>query len=169
VEAGRLEVISEPFAPVELVERLRSRMSVLADDKALSLNVVIDPALPEILLGDAGRLGQIATNLLSNAIKFTHDGSVTLEVRQHSPDTWQIIVSDTGIGIPEEAQQYIFEAFRQVDSSSQRRYGGSGLGLAIVQQLCRLMNGSIEVVSRPGAGSTFTITLPLVEATEFEY
>ena len=115
-------------------------------------------------MGDEPRVEQVAINLISNAFKFTAEGSVTLDIGvNQDAHTWTIRVIDTGIGIPPHALDLIFEEFRQVDGSPTRAYTGSGLGLAIVRNLVRLMNGSIVVESELGKGSTFTVTLPLVE------
>ncbi|CAG0971300.1 partial Sensor histidine kinase RcsC, partial [Gammaproteobacteria bacterium] len=136
----------------------------LAQKKGLSFNVTVDPSLPEMVHGDRERITQIAPNLLSNAFKFTQSGSVDLRLNG-GHDTWQIEVHDTGIGIPPHALNYIFDEFRQLDGSSTRVYGGTGLGLAIVRKLCALMNGNVRVTSVLGEGSTFTVTLPLSDAT----
>jgi len=169
IEAGRLELVSEPMSVRALVERWRSQTAVLAEQKGLSFNVEIDPRLPEKLYGDPERLTQIAVNLLSNAFKFTEKGGVNL-VLGRLDGAWLIQVSDTGIGIPPHAINYIFDEFRQVDGSSRRMYGGSGLGLSIVRHLSRMMNGSVSVTSDLGKGSVFTVKLPLVavEAVETE-
>ncbi len=160
IEAGRMELVNEPFAPRALVEKWRSQISVLAEKKALNFEVDIDPALPEQLYGDAERITQIAVNLMSNAIKFTENGGVRLAV-QVQDNQWLIRVTDSGIGIPPHALNYIFEEFRQVDGSSTRVYGGTGLGLAIVKKLCRMMGGDIKVTSELGKGSVFTVNLPV--------
>ncbi len=160
IEAGRMELVQEALLPRQLVEQWQTQMSILAEQKGISFEVNVDPNLPETVYGDGQRITQIATNLLSNAFKFTKEGKVTLDVEQ-AADTWLIRVSDTGVGIPPHALNYIFEEFRQVDSSSKREYGGTGLGLAIVRNLCRTMGGSVRVTSELGAGSVFTVVLPL--------
>lgn len=108
------------------------------------------------------RLKQILINLVGNGIKFTSVGQVDVNIMKLEDSCWTIIVRDTGIGIPAEALDYVFEQFRQVDNSSTRRYEGTGLGLAIVQRLVTLMGGSIAVQSEVEKGSTFTIHLPLI-------
>ncbi|MFN8376033.1 MAG: ATP-binding protein [Anaerolineae bacterium] len=160
IEAGRLELVNEPLQPRQMVEQWRAQMSVLAEQKGVDFEVHVDPALPETLYGDGQRITQIAVNLLGNAFKFTTQGTVKLDVQQQA-DKWTIRVSDTGIGIPPHALNYIFEEFRQVDGSSKRQYGGTGLGLAIVRNLCRTMDGNILVSSELGKGSVFTVILPL--------
>lgn len=160
IESGRMELVDVAFSPSDLVEKWRKQLSVLADQKNLLFLVNVDPALPSRLLGDDDALSKIGQNLLSNAFKFTEKGRVTLDVKRKD-NTWQIIVSDTGIGIPSHAHEYIFDEFRQVDGSSTRKYGGTGLGLAIVQKLVLLMNGKIQLESQVGEGSTFIVTLPL--------
>lgn len=164
IEADRIELTQEPLSMQDLATRWQSQMQVLAQKKGLSFNVTVDPSLPEMVHGDRERITQIATNLLSNAFKFTQSGSVDLRLNG-GHDTWQIEVHDTGIGIPPHALNYIFDEFRQLDGSSTRVYGGTGLGLAIVRKLCALMNGNVRVTSVLGEGSTFTVTLPLSDAT----
>jgi signal transduction histidine kinase len=116
--------------------------------------------MPGIMSGDEETLTKVTLNLLSNAIKFTHQGQISLKLHYRFT-TWSIEVSDTGIGIPPHAREYIFDEFRQVDQSSRRLYGGTGLGLAIVQKLTRAMGGTVTVKSELGKGSTFTVTLPV--------
>jgi signal transduction histidine kinase len=140
---------------------------VIAQKKGLPLEVEIAPQLPDNLYGDAEHIRQIVINLLSNAFKFTDKGKVRLELRQKDGDVI-FRVMDTGIGIPPHALNYIFDEFRQVDSSSQRVYGGTGLGLAIVRRLCVIMGGGIQVSSKLGEGSVFTVTLPLHPVVEPE-
>ena len=117
------------------------------------------PDLP-LLSTDQDKVQQILMNLLSNAVKFTPAGSITITAQQHDGEI-TIAVADTGIGIPAEALEHIFEEFRQVDSSTTRQYGGTGLGLSISRRLAQLLGGDITVQSTVGVGSTFTVTLPL--------
>ena len=162
IEAGRVEILNQPFSPAEMLSSVELSLKPQATNKGLVFATELDPKLPPKLIGDAKRLEQILINLTSNAVKFTEKGSVTVVLKRLSTEEWAILVSDTGIGIPPHSLETIFEKFRQVDGSSRRAYGGSGLGLAIVRELALLMNGSVKVKSPPGAGSTFTVTLPLI-------
>ena len=119
--------------------------------------------MPPTIIGDPQRLQQILVNLTNNAVKFTDRGSIHVKIRPHQDGkNWQIQTLDTGSGIPEDAREYIFETFRQVEGASTREHGGVGLGLAIVKQLVELMNGKVTVESEIAKGSTFTVTLPLI-------
>jgi signal transduction histidine kinase len=160
VEAGRLELASQPFDPAQLARRWQSEIGVLAEKKGLTFDCQIAPDLPTPMYGDEEAISKVAINLLSNAIKFTEQGGVSLHI-SHTPTEWEITVSDTGIGIPPHAREFVFEEFRQVDQSSRRKYGGTGLGLAIVQKYTRSMGGSVSLKSEVGQGSTFVVTLPL--------
>lgn len=168
IEAGELALHIDPLSLADLGADLHSTMDVLAESKNLALSTEIDPALPEKICGDRQRLHQIMVNLVNNAFKFTEEGGIY--IRMYRPDIhhWAIDVMDTGPGIPKEAQQYIFEPFRQVDGSTTRKYKGAGLGLSIVLQLTRLMGGEVRLESEVGHGSTFTIVLPLVTPEEKE-
>jgi len=165
IESGRIDLMSQPMNPVELANQWKSRTEVLADQKGLGFEVNVDESLPQTLYGDSERLSQIGINLLSNAFKFTDTGKVTLSM-QKKGQFWQISVTDTGIGIPPHAQQYIFDEFRQVDGTSMRSYGGTGLGLAITRKLVLMMNGTIKVESIMGKGSVFTVMLPLLDTID---
>ncbi|HEX2996816.1 MAG TPA: ATP-binding protein, partial [Anaerolineales bacterium] len=166
IEARRVEITAKPFEFRPLIMRLASQVEVLAQDKGLAFEVDIAADMPEKITGDEKRLEQIIVNLLSNAFKFTSQGKVALKVWT-TEQTWQIAVSDTGIGIPPHARSLIFEEFRQLDGSSNRVYKGTGLGLAITRNLVRLMDGQITVDSELGKGSIFTVTLPLVQAEQY--
>ena len=131
-----------------------------AKQKQLVLKTTIEPGTAERIETDAQRVGQILKNLLSNALKFTAKGEVALRVYAPGPDAIAFAVADSGIGIPEHQQDIIFEAFRQADGSTHRRYGGTGLGLSISRDLARLLGGDIAVRSTAGQGSVFTLTLP---------
>jgi signal transduction histidine kinase/DNA-binding response OmpR family regulator len=158
IEAGKMELYLEEVDLVGLVEEVRSIVEPLAATNGNHLEILC-PAALRVLHTDRTKLKQSLLNLLSNAGKFTHQGRVKLEVR---PDMGEMsfIVSDTGIGMSEEQQGRLFQAFSQADASTSRRYGGTGLGLAITKHFCELLGGSIAVESAPGQGSTFTITLP---------
>jgi len=161
IEAGRLKLVTMEMAPRNLVGLWKDQMQVLANKKSLAFDVEIDPNLPPIIHGDPERVTQIAINLLSNAFKFTNEGGVTLSLLSEGSE-WIIQVRDTGVGIPPESLNYIFEEFRQVDGSTTRSHGGSGLGLAIVRKLSQLMGGDVSCTSTLGEGSTFTVKLPMV-------
>jgi signal transduction histidine kinase len=145
------------------VEDVRSTLAVLAENRGIDLITEVDPDLPETLYGDSQRLKQILVNLANNAIKFTNEGYVAVRVFRPGNGQWAMVVSDTGVGIPEEAREYIFDPFRQVDSSMTREHKGTGMGLAIVKQLAQLMGGSVSLESALGQGSTFTVLLPLTQ------
>jgi PAS domain S-box-containing protein len=159
IESGRLQLANQPFSPIKLARRWQDEIGVLADKKGLALTVNLPSDMPETLIGDEEAISKVAINLLGNAIKFTEQGGVTLSL-QSNGDSWDIVVADTGIGIPPHARDFIFEEFRQVDQTSKRKYGGTGLGLAIVQKYTRAMGGTVALVSEQGQGSKFTITLP---------
>ncbi len=166
LEAGNLEVADISFAPQDLIEQMQLTMNVLAENKGLQLAVDVAADVPETLSGDPDRLQQVLNNLVGNAIKFTEQGSVQVRIYRPTDMHWAIEVSDTGPGIPQQAQSYIFDAFRQVDGSVTRKYGGSGLGLSIVKQLTMLMKGQIMLKSEVGQGATFTVMLPLTPIQE---
>lgn len=167
VESGRLDLAALPFEPRQLAERWRAELSVLAESKNIGFDFQIDPKLPKALVGDEEAISKVAINLISNAIKFTEKGAVTVEM-QAAGDQWNIVVTDTGIGIPAHAREYVFEEFRQVDQTSKRKYGGTGLGLAIVQKYTRSMGGTVTLRSEVGLGSVFTISLPMVTVTQMK-
>jgi signal transduction histidine kinase/HPt (histidine-containing phosphotransfer) domain-containing protein len=163
IEAGRLDLERAPFRVAECVAGALELVSADAAGKGIELRQVIDPGVPEALVGDATRVRQVLLNLLSNAVKFTERGEVLVTVGARlEPDggyEWRFAVRDTGIGIPPDRIESIFDSFTQVDASTARRYGGTGLGLAICRRLCELMDGTITAASTPGAGSTVTFTV----------
>ncbi|MDW8107547.1 MAG: response regulator, partial [Armatimonadota bacterium] len=167
IEAGKMVLEQVPVNLRELAREAVALFNGRASEKGLTLQAQIEPAVPEWVLGDPVRLRQIVANFLSNAIKFTHEGTVTLLMLPSPtyPQGVWIGVQDTGIGIPEDKLETIFEAFTQADSSTTRKYGGTGLGLAICQRLAKLMGGRIGVESEVGKGSLFYVDLPL-PATE---
>jgi two-component system, sensor histidine kinase and response regulator len=158
IEARKLELERVPFSVKDLVRATVKDLSVQAKNKQLSLEWDFSIDVPELAIGDPGRLRQILMNLVGNALKFTHRGEIMVRVIRLHDSTLQFSVSDTGIGISAEKQKLIFEAFVQADTSSTRQYGGTGLGLAIVSQLVALMQGRIWLESEPRKGSTFYFT-----------
>jgi signal transduction histidine kinase len=161
IEAGMLIIESRPLQIIPAVEEAIGMVSEQAEDKGLALSVNFEQALPAWIAGDEMRLRQILLNLLSNAVKFTPRGSVSLSVTC-SDGMLQFSVSDTGIGMSEEAVDRLFTPFEQADSSTTRKYGGTGLGLAICCNLARLMKGKITAESKVGTGSVFSLNLPLL-------
>lgn len=158
IEAGRLEVSIRAVDVAEALERVRRMVEAQAAVKNLHFEVATAPGLPLVAV-DVNRLIQILLNLFGNAIKFTERGSVRGFARAVG-DGVEVSVSDTGIGIAPDAQEQIFEAFRQADSSTTRRFGGTGLGLTIARRLVEMHGGAITVESAVGEGSTFTLWLP---------
>ncbi len=171
IEAGKLDLESAPFRLRERVGDLMKSLAMRAHDKGLELACRIHPDVPDQLIGDGARLGQIIINLVGNAIKFTPAGEIVLDVRlkdlKSDSATVHFAVTDTGVGIPEEKLGIIFGAFTQADSSTTREFGGTGLGLAISAQLTHLMGGQIWAESKVGKGSTFhfTVCLPIADST----
>jgi PAS domain S-box-containing protein len=161
MEAGKLALHVRSFRPVDLLDNIHGVMDKIAADKGLALTSELDPDMPELIKGDIARLQQILVNLINNAIKFTEEGSVSVNLKRSGRSHWALVVTDSGIGIPESELPTIFEAFRQVDSTATRKYGGFGLGLSIVKQLTELMGGNVTVTSKMGVGTIFTATLPL--------
>jgi CheY-like chemotaxis protein len=160
VEAGQMSLQPEAITVDELVASLERTFLPLAEEKHLAFRVLQHDAGTAPLYTDRMRLEQILKNLLSNAIKFTEHGSVTLALSTLPGERIVFAVKDSGIGIAPEQQDAIFEAFRQADGGTSRRYGGTGLGLSISRELAVLLGGQITVSSTPGQGSTFTLTLP---------
>lgn len=154
------------FSPESLLSKIEARLKVLAGNKGLAFSTELILPFPEQLYGDEQRIQQIIANLAGNAIKFTKTGQVRLIIYLAGPAHWAIQVKDTGDGIPPEAQQFIFEPFRQVDNAITRENRGSGLGLTIVKQLVDLMDGKISLESEVGVGSIFTVLLPILYKQE---
>ncbi|MFF5159273.1 HAMP domain-containing protein [Streptomyces sp. NPDC000348] len=182
VEAGKMDVSPTRIALVQLVDYVEATFRPLTAEKGLDLSVRVSPELPATLHTDEQRLLQVLRNLLSNAVKFTDSGSVELVIRPARDDVPQAIreqlleagsltdpdadliafsVSDTGIGIAAGKMRVIFEAFKQADGTTSRKYGGTGLGLSISREIAQLLGGEIHAQSEPGRGSTFTLYLPL--------
>jgi two-component system sensor kinase len=170
IEAGKMELEAIPFSVRDVVVDSARLLAVPASRKGLNLITRIEPIVPTQVIGDPNRLRQVLVNLLGNAIKFTPQGEVTVHVRlqshSHEESLLRISVRDTGIGIPEHKQQFIFEAFHQTDSSVNRRFGGTGLGLAISLQLVQLMDGTIQVESHEGQGTAFHVDVPFTLADD---
>ncbi|WP_174856188.1 HAMP domain-containing protein [Streptomyces otsuchiensis] len=185
VEAGKMDVSPTRIALVQLVDYVEASVRPLTAEKNLEFSVRVSPELPATLHTDEQRLLQVLRNLLSNAVKFTETGSVELvirpagtgvpeEIRQHMLETGAVLdssaplvafaVTDTGIGIAPGKMRVIFEAFKQADGTTSRKYGGTGLGLSISREIARLLGGEIDAASEPGRGSTFTLYLPLQPA-----
>jgi signal transduction histidine kinase/DNA-binding response OmpR family regulator/HPt (histidine-containing phosphotransfer) domain-containing protein len=158
IEAGRMDLEDVPFNIGECVESALEVIAQSAAAKGVELAYVFGPGTPEGMVGDPGRLRQVLLNLLGNAVKFTEHGEIVVRVEGRDGQ-WGFTVRDTGIGIPSDRLDGLFDAFRQLDASTTRRYGGSGLGLAICRRLVELMGGDISADSTPGLGSVFTFTV----------
>jgi signal transduction histidine kinase/DNA-binding response OmpR family regulator/HAMP domain-containing protein len=174
IESGTVTIEVGEMPMAHLKQHMERTFRQLAADKGLAFNVKVDPKLPQTIRTDEKRLQQIVLNLLSNAFKFTSKGSVTLDVScatagwspnhpvlRNADRAAEISVTDTGIGIPEDKQKLIFEAFQQADGTTSRKYGGTGLGLSISREIARLLGGELQVRSTPGEGSTFILYVPL--------
>ncbi|MCD1261202.1 CHASE3 domain-containing protein [Paenibacillus athensensis] len=181
VEAGKIEIMVDDVNVTEIPQSMKAIFGPVADKKGLNFEVIMEPGVPDLISTDGQRLQQILKNLLSNAFKFTQDGSVTMRIAAAGADRVEelltvgrdtpvlaISITDTGIGIPIDKQQIIFEAFRQVDGTTNRQYGGTGLGLSICREFTRLLNGAIVVRSEVGKGSTFTLYVPCIKQPEQE-
>ena len=161
IEADRLEVQLEPLALEPGLAEVVNQLKPMANNKGLNLTLEMEDALP-IVLADSQRLRQVLINMVSNALKFAEKGGVTIRCTVlERYDMVRISVNDTGIGISPAALDYIFEAFRQADGSTTRRFGGTGLGLTIARKLIELQGGEVSVESIVGQGSTFSFTLPV--------
>lgn len=160
IEAGRMEIRPGSVPLSQLVEDLRRTFEPVARQKGLTFHAQVAPNCPETIETDRQRLEQVLKNLLSNALKFTEQGEVTLQVSRAADSQILFAVTDTGIGIAEHQHQAVFEAFRQADGTTNRKYGGTGLGLSISRELTRLLGGTIHLASESGRGSTFGVTIP---------
>ncbi len=163
IEAGKLSIDPVRTDIHDFVRRCAALWAPRADDKRIGFSVSIGPDVPQYVMADATRLGQIAFNLLSNALKFTEAGSIALSLGTEAAGPGRaglvLRVADTGIGMSADSQARLFSAFNQADASISRRFGGTGLGLSISQKLAEMMDGRISVTSEPGRGSTFTLRL----------
>lgn len=164
VEAGKTEISVEKMSLAELKDDMLMLFNEIAQKKGLEFNVSLESGLPGYIDTDEQKLKQIVKNLLSNAIKFTDSGSVILDIAKRSESQIEFAVKDTGIGISDEKQSDIFEAFNQEDGTTSRKYGGTGLGLSISREYARLLGGKIELESESGKGSIFTLAIPFVES-----
>jgi len=168
IESGTVSLEVSSVAFEDLVDNMERTFRQVAEERRLEFHVEVDQTLPPAIRTDSKRLQQVLRNLLSNAFKFTERGGVTLQIGSaegtplRAGSQWVAIsVTDTGIGIPEEKQRIIFEAFQQADGTTSRKYGGTGLGLSISREIARLLGGEIVVSSTPGSGSTFTLFVPV--------
>ena len=172
IESGNVQLESEAFDLRRCLEEAVELVAVKVREKPVELGYILDPAIPEWLIGDQTRLQQVFLNLLGNAVKFTERGEIMIEVTafdlEDGREGGRFRISDTGIGISQKNQEKLFLDFSQVDGSTTRRYGGTGLGLAISKRLVNLMGGAITVESAEGKGTTFEFTLPLVSAESHE-
>ncbi len=160
IEAGQVDVRPEPVQPERVAADLEQVFRPIANERKLDLVIELADNCPSLIDVDRQRLDQILKNLLSNALKFTEAGRIRLRVESRDEGQIAFAVEDSGIGISEEQQREIFDAFRQADGTISRKYGGTGLGLSISRELARLLGGSISVQSTVGEGSTFTLTIP---------
>ncbi|MBF0625861.1 MAG: PocR ligand-binding domain-containing protein [Magnetococcales bacterium] len=163
IEAGHLTLERTGFDPRELIRETLEIFAFSASEHGVRLSHRIEDRVPSQVLGDPTRLRQVLLNLVANAVKFTPEGQITVGVARGSGPEIRFAVMDTGPGIPREKQEEIFQPFTQADTSITRRHGGTGLGLTICRRLAELMGGGITLVSAPGRGSTFTLTVPLPE------
>lgn len=165
LDADKVELEEASFGLQNLLQNIIASLKLEADTKKLELLLFSDSFIPQHLIGDSARLGQVLINLISNAIKFTHAGKVSLIVSVVSQDdlstTIAFAIEDTGIGVPEESQDKIFDTFSQANPDTSRRYGGTGLGLAISKRIVQIMGGSIHLESQPGKGSVFSFEITL--------
>lgn len=161
IEAGKMSLNVERVSLKKFTDELLRDLRPQAEQKGLQLISKLDTGLPEVIYTDLQRLKQILKNLLSNAVKFTEKGSVCIEVANYFPDNLVISVRDTGIGIAEDKQSAVFEAFQQADGGTSRKYGGTGLGLSISRELANLLGGRITLESKPNEGSVFSLIIPL--------
>lgn len=162
IEAGKIDLDIESVPVASITEDMRQLFFAPAEEKKINFRISKAAGLPEFIVTDRQRLQQVIKNLLSNAIKFTPEaGTVTLEVNEGIRGTLSFVVTDTGIGIEPDKQELIFEAFKQADGSTNRKYGGTGLGLSISRELAKMLGGNIKVDSQPGKGSQFSFSIPL--------
>ena len=164
IEARQMTLVAEVINLEEMLNNILELMKPQFDEKQLAMQLDVDPSVPATIIADSEKLRQILINFLSNAVKFTEQGGVTVRLQpgqDQSGHSWPVTISvtDSGIGIPARKREKVFEAFKQADGSTSRRFGGTGLGLTISRELAQLMGGRIELESEPGSGSTFTLML----------
>lgn len=165
IEAGKMNLEYQQVPINAIIDDLQSLFKPVANEKKIEFHVNVQKDVPQVIETDRMRVDQILKNLLSNALKFTSKGSVTMEVKR-VPGNDKLIrfdVIDTGIGIPRDKQQLVFEAFQQADGSTKRKYGGTGLGLSISRELVKLLNGELMLSSEPGKGSVFSMIIPVIK------
>ncbi|HWQ95507.1 MAG TPA: response regulator [Gammaproteobacteria bacterium] len=170
IEAGKMPLERVDFSLVEMVESVLEALTPAARQKRLSLMSYVAPEIVSLLKGDPGRMRQVLMNLVGNAIKFTEQGGVvvraTLELGDDAHSTVRITVTDTGVGIPEQIRDKLFQPFTQADGTTTRKYGGTGLGLSICKNLITMMGGEVGIESETGKGTTFWFTLPFMHGSE---
>jgi signal transduction histidine kinase/CheY-like chemotaxis protein len=169
IEAGKMSINAERISVNDFCNGLMRDFKHHAEQKKIGLNFNIDKDCPESFHTDSQRLHQILKNLMSNAIKFTEKGNVTVSVRKHTDKLLIFSVTDTGIGVPEDKQMAIFEAFQQADGGTSRKYGGTGLGLSISKELAKLLGGEIKLESTVNQGSTFSLIIPMEIQSENDF
>jgi len=169
IEAGKMSLNIEPLSLKIFTNELMREFKHHAEQKGLKLNAKLDQELPELIRTDSQRLNQILKNLLSNAIKFTDKGNVSISIDRNTENTVIISITDTGIGIQEDKQLAIFEAFQQAEGGTSRKYGGTGLGLSISRELAKLLGGEIKLSSKLNEGSIFSLIIPLEIHEELEH
>lgn len=165
LESGKIELETMVFNPAKTLQSVAELCSPRAHEKALEIVLVVAPDVPVEVAGDDGRLRQIILNLASNAVKFTQEGGVLLRLEATGVNRLRFSVEDTGIGIPDDKMERVFDEFQQADSSHSRRFGGTGLGLAIVKKLTTALGGTVSLKNRDGGGSVFWIDIPFETVT----
>ncbi|GAB3912221.1 response regulator [Larkinella knui] len=170
IEAGQMKLEYLNVSLPEITDEIQALFAPLAKEKGLDFTITVEKNVPSVIETDKMRLGQILKNLISNALKFTSKGGISLTVKRpkQTESTLSFVVKDTGIGIPPEKQQLIFEAFQQADGSTKRKYGGTGLGLSISRELAKLLGGEIVLSSKVDEGSEFTVNIPMTSVSSEE-
>jgi CheY-like chemotaxis protein len=161
IEARQMTLVPEPVNLRKLLDDILELLKPQFDEKHLELRLEIDGGVPETIVSDSEKLRQILVNFLSNAVKFTRQGGIVVKLQRGASYPVAVSVIDTGVGISAEKHELVFEAFKQADGSTSRRFGGTGLGLTISRELAALIGGRIELESEVGKGSTFTLLLPM--------